>query len=479
MTAPTRRIAIVGHPWENVVARSASSMVIIAYQLARHLPPHWRLTLYGRLRPGQRRRETDGEYIEIKRFSVRHRPHALLEALLGILACYTKRRLNYHMSYFYHTFYTLRVALSIRASKYDIVIVNNFPQFASIIKLFNPSATICLSMHCEWLSQYATMGAERRLRGLDLIIGCSEYITDAIRKCYPAIAARCHTVYDGVDTNRFCPTSESSARNEGTERLLYVGRLVPEKGIHVLIRAFKILVESRPTLRLDLVGATNTGRYLYLCPDLKDPAIANLVHAFYGDRLSEMVRRQLTQGSHIYLDDLLTLAGGDERIVFHGAVSHEETIDLYRRATMLVFPSIWQEPSGFPTFEAQACGKPVVSTFSGGIPEYVENGHTGILVERGEAHELALAIAQVLDNPDLAGAMGEAGRRRAVGHFSLDVMSRDLFHLIQGLSPSTETRVISTKGARLRDERELRNYTAVHAGSTLKQRSPTSSDKRL
>jgi len=105
-------------------------------------------------------------------------------------------------------------------------------------------------------------------------------------------------------------------------------------------------------------------------------------------------------------------------------------------AGMLVFPSVWQEPSGFPTFEAQACGLPVVSTFSGGIPEYVEDGRTGILVARGEARELALAIAQVRDNRELARAMGEAGRRRAIEHFSLDVMSRRLVDLIQSLSPA-------------------------------------------
>ena len=435
MTARTRRLAIVGHPWDTVVAQSTSSIVIIAYQLARHLPPHWRLTLYGRHRPGQKRREADGENIEFKRFSVRHRPPALLETLLGILACYMKSRIYYHMSYLYHTIYALKVALSIRASKYDVVIVNNFPQFASIIRMFNPSATICLSMHCEWLSQFALARTERRLRDLDLIIGCSEYITEAVRKCYPAIAARCHTVHDGVDTNLFCPAPDRSAPNDGTERLLYVGRLIPEKGIHVLIQAFKILAESRPTLRLDLVGATNPGRYLYLCPDLKDPAIASMVEAFYGNRLSDMVRKQLTRGGESYLDELAILAGGDERIVFHGAASHAETIDFYRRAAMLVFPSVWQEPSGLPTFEAQACGTPVVSTFSGGIPEYVENGRTGILVARGEARELALAIAQVLGNRDLARAMGEAGRRRVVEHFSWAVVSERLADLIESLSP--------------------------------------------
>jgi glycosyltransferase involved in cell wall biosynthesis len=436
MAMPTGRIAIVGQPWESVVTRTASSIVILAYGLAEHLPPDWRITLYGRRLRGQHRHQTDGDSIEVKRFSVIHKPHILLEILLGILACYIKRRISYHVSYFYHTFYALRVALDIRASKHDVVMVNNFVQFASIIKLFNPSARVCLSMHCEWLSDQASAGTYRKLRGLDLIIGCSEYITELIRKCYPAIAAKCHTVYNGVDTDRFCPSPAGPAISDGTERLLYVGRLVPEKGIHVLIRALKILAEARPELRLDLVGTTNRGRYLYFSPNLEDPAIADLVAEFYGDRLFEMVRRQLTQGSHTYLDDFLRLADGDERIVFHDGVSHKDTIDFYRRADVLVFPSVWQEPAGLPTIEAQACGKPVVSTFSGGIPEYVENGRTGILVARGDAHQLALAIAEILDNRDRACAMGEAGRRRAIEQFSLGVMSQRLVDLIEGSSPA-------------------------------------------
>jgi glycosyltransferase involved in cell wall biosynthesis len=243
-------------------------------------------------------------------------------------------------------------------------------------------------------------------------------------------------VYDGVDVNRFCRASDGSTSSSEAERLLYVGRLVPEKGVHVLIQAFKIVAESRPALRLDLVGATHRGCYLYLCPDLEDPAIASMVEAFFGKRLCDMVRKQLTRGSRSYLDGLVTLAGEDERIAFRGGVSHAGTIDFYRRASMLVFPSVWQEPSGFPTFEAQACGTPVVSTFSGGIPEYVENGWTGILVPRGEAQKLAQAIAHALDNHKLARAMGEAGRRRVIEKFSLTVMSRRFVDLIESLSPA-------------------------------------------
>jgi len=122
-------------------------------------------------------------------------------------------------------------------------------------------------MQCEWLTQFATAASERRLRGVDLIIGCSDYITDGIKSRFPVIAERCHTVHSGVDTDRFCPASVSNNR---PAHLLFVGRLSPEKGVHVLIRAFKILATSRPTLHLDLVGGAYTQAYLSLTPDPTD-----------------------------------------------------------------------------------------------------------------------------------------------------------------------------------------------------------------
>jgi glycosyltransferase involved in cell wall biosynthesis len=149
-----------------------------------------------------------------------------------------------------------------------------------------------------------------------------------------------------------------------------------------------------------------------------------------------MIWRQLILRDRSYLDDLAAEAAGDDRIVLHGRVLQTDTIDFYRRAAVLVFPSVWNEPSGLPTFEAQACGTPVVSTYSGGIPEYVSHGRTGILVARGEATELATAIREVLDNPALARAMVEAGRQRAVERFSWDVVSRRLADLVESLPPA-------------------------------------------
>jgi glycosyltransferase involved in cell wall biosynthesis len=434
MTRRVRRIAIVCQPWDDVAPQSSSSIPIIAYQVAQRFAREWYVTIYGRRGPRQARREMDGETIEFKRFMVLQKPQALVEVLLGILACYRKTCFPYVFSYIYHLFFALRVAVSIRVSKDDIVYVHNFIQFASIIKFFNPSAKICLHMHCEWLTDFATAATERRLRGVDLIIGVSDYITERIRSRFPDIAGRCHTVYNGVDTNLFCPAPNVPTQSDRAERLLYVGRLSSEKGVHILIRAFKILTDSRPMLLLDLIGAADAPKYLYSCPDLQDPAIASL-QPFYGDTLFDMVRRQLILRGGSYLGDLATEAADDDRIVFHGGVSHPDTIAFYRRATMLVLASVWNEPSPLPTYEAAACGLPVVSTHSGGIPEIVEQRRTGILVARGEAGELALAIAQVLDNPHLARSMGEAGRQRAIERFSWDVVSRRFADLIEGLFP--------------------------------------------
>lgn len=433
MTTRGRRIAIICQPWDNVASQSNNSIIVIAYQLARRLARDWHVTIYGRRGSGQKRWEIDDQFIEFKRFKVVQRPQVIIERLLSVVAYYRKRRINYMLSSWYHLLYALRVAASIRRSKCDVVLVHNFLQFASVIKLFNPSITICLSMHCEWLTQFATPANERRLRSVDLITGCSDYITDKIKARFPSIAAHCHTVHDGVDTDRFCPGSDVLAPSGGPARLLYVGRLSPEKGVHVLIQAFKILAQSRPTLQLALVGAMHTQRYLYLAPEQDDPATA-LLEPFYGRRLSEMVRRQLVLRDRSYAIDLAAEAAEDERIVFYNPVPQNATIDFYRRATVLVFPSVWNEPSGLPTFESQACGLAVVSTYSGGIPEYVEDGRTGILVKRGDAKELALAISRVIDDPALARAMGNAGRQRVLERFTWEMSARRLAELIERVS---------------------------------------------
>jgi len=126
-------------------------------------------------------------------------------------------------------------------------------------------------------------------------------------------------------------------------------------------------------------------------------------------------------------------------------IPHGETIALYRRAIVMVLPSVWNEPSPLPTYEAAACGLPIVSTRSGGIPEIVEHGRTGILVARGDVEELALAISQVIDDPALARAMGEAARQRVQERFTWEASARRLADLIENVSRASGSQKRSSK----------------------------------
>ena len=456
MVRRNRRIAIVCQPWDNVTSQSENSIVTVSYQIARFLVPDYYVTIYGRRGSGQKRWEVDGR-IEYKRFKVFQKPQQFIETFFSVLACYRKRRIKYMLSMWYHLFYAVRVAVSIRASKCNVIHVHNFLQFAYLIKLLNPEATICLHMHCEWLRQFAT---ERRLRKMDLIVGVSDYITARTRIRFPAIAGRCHTVYNGVDSNRFCPSPEAPSQRDATPHLLFLARVSPEKGVHVLIRAFKILAETHPTLHLDIVGHAGILPYIYLLPEPDDKVTSSL-EEFYGNRLSEMFQRQLILKGQSYSDDLASAAAGDGRIVFHGAIPHAETIDLYRRATVMVLPSVWNEPSPLPAYEAAACGLAVVATRSGGIPEIVEHGQTGMLVARGDAKELAMAISQVIDDPALARAMGEAGRQRVLERFTWEASARHLADLIESVprgKPGERTKALNSSASKRRLARNpLRN----------------------
>jgi starch synthase len=113
-----------------------------------------------------------------------------------------------------------------------------------------------------------------------------------------------------------------------------------------------------------------------------------------------------------------------------------EVIQVLSHTTVFVCPSIY-EPMGIVNLEAMACRAAVVATATGGIPEVVADGETGLLVPIDQVPDgsgtpldparftadLAAAITQLLEDPARAAAMGEAGRRRAVDHFSWEAIA--------------------------------------------------------
>lgn len=118
--------------------------------------------------------------------------------------------------------------------------------------------------------------------------------------------------------------------------------------------------------------------------------------------------------------DLKDMADGDTRIRYVGYVKEVENI--YHTADIVVVPSRWQEPLGLINLEAGACRKPVVATRVGGIPEVVEDGVNGYLVEAEDIEALADRVSRLVADPVLRRRMGEAGRARV----ELDFTTRPL-----------------------------------------------------
>jgi glycosyltransferase involved in cell wall biosynthesis len=115
-------------------------------------------------------------------------------------------------------------------------------------------------------------------------------------------------------------------------------------------------------------------------------------------------------------DELLTSlsrAGWRDRLIFRGWLHGEDLLGAYAAADVVMFPSVVEEPFGRVGIEAMAAGRPVVAFDVGGVREWLVHGETGYLVPRGEVEQMAGFTTLLLEKPDLARKLGEAGRRRA------------------------------------------------------------------
>lgn len=121
---------------------------------------------------------------------------------------------------------------------------------------------------------------------------------------------------------------------------------------------------------------------------------------------------------------------------FLGSVSPEEVRKQLRSADLFVQHSLvggngWVEGFGVSISEASACELAVVATRTGGIPDQVLHGETGLLVEPGSVEQTAGAVGRLLDDPSLRQGMGRAGRQRMVEHYDSDDMAERLSNVLQ------------------------------------------------
>ena len=225
------------------------------------------------------------------------------------------------------------------------------------------------------------------LEKVDLVLPVSRQIQRSL-EAGGVRPERLRTLYSGLDMTRVMDQEDGrdARRRFGipAEALVLgtVANLFARKGYEVMLRALPLIVKSLPEVHYLIVGAGDAG---------------------YETRLRAMVK------------DL----GLEPRVHFGG---FQESVYPCLAATDLYVHPALMEGFGIAVLEAMAMRKPVVATTTGGLPEIVLEGETGILVPPGDADALARAVSSLLQNLARCKQLGEAGRTRVAAHFTVGAM---------------------------------------------------------
>jgi starch synthase len=249
------------------------------------------------------------------------------------------------------------------------------------------------------LSSYCERSA---IENAAAVIAVSAGMVPDILSCYPAVdPVRVSVIHNGIDTSEYAPTTDVSALEKygvdpARPSVLFLGRITRQKGLPYLLAAAHAF---DPAAQLVLLAGS---------PDTPE------IEAEVGSAIAEL---QASRTGVVWVPDMVTKA---------------EAIGFLSAASVFVCPSIY-EPMGIVNLEAMACETPVVATSTGGIPEVVADGSTGVLVPidpdptdpygaprdpAAFAASIADAVNGLLGDPSRRALMGKAGRERAVDHFS-------------------------------------------------------------
>ncbi len=206
----------------------------------------------------------------------------------------------------------------------------------------------------------------------------------------------------GLDCDRFKPTPKVAANRFGISgdavKILFVGRLTPEKGIFDLLNAFAIILKNHQNVEL-LVAGTGTSRM------------------------------QAEIAKHIKNLQI------QSEVKFLGFTGYSEMVQIHNLADIFCLPSVethfWAEQFGYSMVEAMACQKPVVSTFTGSIPEIVKDRVTGILVEQKNPTALASALEELLLDRKKREQFGINGRAWVLEAFEANKIAKRLARLYE------------------------------------------------
>ena len=283
----------------------------------------------------------------------------------------------------------------------DVIQVHNdVDAMAYLAKQFSQKKKI-LHLHNE--PRYGSDKTAACAKICDHLIFVSAYLKKKFCAHFPSCQSRAEVVYNGINVEAFGTHLGEHAQTKKVQKklglkpdrtILFVGRTVPVKGLHCLLDAMPLVLDVLPDAKLVVVGSPLFG------------AVAE----------NDYLRRLKKQAKKL----------GDA-VVFSGFVDPEQLPYYYAAADVSVVPSLWGEPFGKVVAEAMSAGVPVVGSARGAIPELVEHGKMGYLVDDPKDRDvLAKYLIGLLKDQDLCKKMGMAVRKKAVRDFASAVRLKKL-----------------------------------------------------
>lgn len=292
--------------------------------------------------------------------------------------------------------YISQAMRAIRSQAFDVIQVENRPTFVQSVHQQFPRTPIILSLHSlTFMSRLTRHRGNQVLRLVRGVTTVGRFITSTMKQRFPTYKRKFFTSHQGVDTRLFRPRSTLARARlrrawsvSGTTNILFVGRTVPMKGLHTLVKAMARIPKPSKPLRLIIAGASWPGKKHH------SPYISSI--------------KRLAQQLHI-------------RLTFTGYIPPTHIHQIYQLADVFVCPTKYHEGVPLVNSEAMASGIPVVASRRGGIPEMIQHNHNGILVtDYINPIAFAHAISRILRSRALARRLATNGRRRVVQKFSWD-----------------------------------------------------------
>ncbi|MFD0696923.1 glycosyltransferase family 4 protein [Paenibacillus sp. GCM10027628] len=279
--------------------------------------------------------------------------------------------------------YLSNVLSTIRGRHFDVIQIDNRPRFVHPVKKVFPNTPISVFLHSTtFISPPMTTikQAAADLSGADRIVGNSRSLQNHLKKTFPSQSHKVRFVHLGVDLHQFKPRQKHKTNGQPFV-ILFAGRLIPRKGIPVLMKATQIVRRSVPNAKLVIAGGTGRPNYK-----------AHL------KRLAASLRIP---------------------VAFKGYVPRSKMPQFYASGDCFVCPSQGHEAFGLVNVEAMSSGIPTVASRNGGIPEIVQHGRNGLLVTKYRSPEaFAAQILVIAKNKERAKQLAKQARQDMLRRFS-------------------------------------------------------------